>query len=118
MQVYDTDFLLAHGDGFRSQGGVGGLYPSMLKYLLRLHELYDFDVALFGHWHSTHWHRDAYINGTTKGIDEYALGLGFKDERPSQSLFVVTPEHGVTSKREIFAATLAEGWQPKKRGRR
>lgn len=115
VQVYDTRFLLEHGDGFRSAGGIGGLYPSMLKHLFKMHDLYDFDVSLMGHWHSTHWHYDAFVNGSLKGFDQYALSGGFHDEGPSQSLFTVTPERGVDLMRRVHAATPAEGWQKESR---
>lgn len=113
LKVYDTKFLLTHGDGFRSAGGVGGIYPSMLKYLMRAHEIYDFDVALMGHWHTTTWHRDAYINGSLKGYDQYAMQNRFYPEAPKQSLFIVTPEHGVTTQMSVLAARSNEGWQRK-----
>lgn len=100
VDVYDTTFLLSHGDGFRSQGGVGGLYPAMLKWLLRKHQLYsktirDFDYALIGHWHSDLWGQDFVVNGSIKGYDEYAKGNGFTFGVPSQQLFTVTPEYGI-----------------------
>ena len=108
VKVYDTTFLLSHGDQFRSQGGVGGIYPALLKWLLRAHELYsnmgqDFDYALLGHWHQLKWLDDCIINGSLKGYDEYAITNKFKFERPQQALFVVTPERGVTTRLEVHA---------------
>lgn len=108
VPVYDTRFLLSHGDSFRSAGGVGGLYPSMLKWLLRRHDFYsqtqdDFDYALIGHWHQPLWGQDFVVNGSLKGYDEYAKHNGFKFNAPSQQLFVVTPERGLTQRLEVFA---------------
>lgn len=108
IDVYDTTFLLTHGDGFRSAGGVGGLYPSLLKYMLRMHDLYsqtkrDFDYALMGHWHQALWGQDFVVNGSLKGYDEYAKDGGFKFEIPQQQLFVVTPERGITQRLTIQA---------------
>lgn len=119
FDVYDTRFLLTHGDAFRSAGGVGGLYPSMLKYLHRMHALYsahrnDFDYALLGHWHSLLWGPDFVVNGSLKGYDEYARTNGFGFERPQQALFVVTPENGVTMRLPVFASDpVDEGWAKK-----
>jgi predicted phosphodiesterase len=126
FDVYSTRFLLTHGDAFRSAGGVGGLYPSMLKYLLRMHQLYstardDFDVALLGHWHQYLTGKDFVVNGSLKGYDEYARSGGFTFERPQQALFVVTPENGITQSMPVFADDpVAEGWRrrPKKGARR
>lgn len=108
VDVYDTTLLLSHGDSFRSAGGVGGLYPSMLKWLLRRHAMYsdtkrDFDYALIGHWHQTLWGTDFFVNGSLKGYDEYAKGLGFSFERPQQQLFLVTPERGVIQRLSVHA---------------
>lgn len=108
VPVYDTRLLLSHGDQFRSQGGVGGLYPSLLKWLLRMHQQYsdtsqDFDYALIGHWHQTLSGQDYFVNGSLKGYDEYAKHLGFSFERPQQSMFLVTPERGIVQKLPVHA---------------
>lgn len=108
ISVYDTRFLLSHGDTFRSAGGVGGLYPSLLKWLLRRHSLYsqtkqDFDFALLGHWHQYLLGQDFFVNGSLKGYDEYAKQNGFGFERPLQSMFIVTPERGVIQRMPIHA---------------
>lgn len=125
FDVYETRFLLTHGDAFRSAGGVGGLYPSMLKYLLRMHALYstarnDFDYALMGHWHQLLWGQDFVVNGSLKGYDEYARSGGFAFERPQQALFIVTPENGITHRIPVFADDpVAEGWRkPSRKARR
>jgi hypothetical protein len=100
--------MLSHGDSFRSQGGVGGLYPSLLKWLLRRHAQYtqtrqDFDYALIGHWHQTLYGQDFFVNGSLKGYDEYAKQLGFTFERPQQSMFLITPERGVVQRLPVHA---------------
>ena len=46
VEVQGMRFLLSHGDSFRSSGGVGGLYPSLLKWLLRRHAVYGSGPAL------------------------------------------------------------------------
>lgn len=108
IEVYNTRFLLSHGDGFRSAGGVGGLYPSMLKWLLRKHQLYsttkkDFDFALIGHWHQDLWGQDFVVNGSLKGYDEYARHGGFTFGRASQQLFTVSPERGIVQRITVLA---------------
>jgi hypothetical protein len=108
VPVYNTKLMLSHGDSFRSQGGVGGLYPSLLKWLLRRHQQYtqtrqDFDYALIGHWHQTLYGQDFFVNGSLKGYDEYAKQLGFTYERPQQTLFLVTPERGVVQRLPVHA---------------
>ena len=121
FNIYETKFLMHHGDGFRSAGGVGGLYPSMLKWLLRTHQVYsimndDWEYAVMGHWHQMLWGPDFIVNGSLKGFDEYALSGKFGYELAQQALVVVTPEHGITNRMPIFAQDgVAEGWQ--KRGK-
>jgi predicted phosphodiesterase len=108
IDVYDTTLLLSHGDGFRSAGGVGGLYPSLLKWLLRKHDLYsqtkrDFDIACIGHWHQDLYGQDFVVNGSPKGYDEYAKDGGFKFAKPSQQLFTLTPERGMGQRLTVQA---------------
>lgn len=109
VQIYDTRFLLTHGDGFRSAGGVGGIYPSMLKFLLRKHSQFadtgqPWDVALMGHWHQYLTGPDFIVNGSLKGYDEYAARNGFGFEEPRQALAIVTPERGITQQMAVYAS--------------
>ena len=108
VEVYGTRFLLTHGDAFRSAGGIGGIYPSMLKFLLRKHAQFEavaqpWDVALMGHWHQLLFGPDFMVNGSLKGYDEYAAKNGFGFERPRQALALVTPERGVTLQMPVYA---------------
>lgn len=108
ITIHNTRFLLTHGDGFRSSGGVGGIYPSMAKFLHRKHELYaqvgkGWDVALMGHWHQLLWGSDFVVNGSLKGYDQYAKHGGFRFEKARQALFIVTPERGITTQTAVYA---------------
>lgn len=116
FDIYSTRFMASHGDGFRSAGGIGGLYPSLLKWVVRQHAIYsavgdDFDVAIFGHWHQFIRGRDFFGNGTLKGFDEYAFNNGFTYEPAQQALAIVSPTRGITSTLPIFAEDQeSEGW--------
>ncbi len=106
--IYSTRFLLSHGDSFRSAGGVGGIYPSMLKWLHRKHQLFDaigkpWDIAIMGHWHTYLTGPDFLVNGSLKGVDEYAMKMGFGFEPPRQALAIVTPERGVVQQMPVYA---------------
>lgn len=108
IDVYSTTFLLAHGDGFRSQGGVGGLYPAMLKWLLKRHQYYsavrrDYDYALLGHWHQPLWGTDFVVNGSLVGYNGYARDKGFVYTPAAQQLFTVTPERGIGARLTVHA---------------
>lgn len=106
-RIYDTTFHQVHGDGFRSAGGIGGIYPSLLKYLHRMDSMWaaqgkTIDMHLLGHWHSLIFGPNFCINGSSKGFDEYAKKNGFGFERPQQALMVVTPENGVAQRLPVF----------------
>lgn len=108
VSIYDTRLLLTHGDGFRSAGGIGGIYPSMLKFLLRKHAQFEavaqpWDIAVMGHWHTYLTGPDFIVNGSLKGYDEYAAKNGFGFELPRQALAIVTPERGVTMQLPVYA---------------
>lgn len=107
-KVYETTFHQVHGDGFRSAGGVGGIYPSLLKYLARMDQLWAahgkvIDCHLLGHWHQYHPDDRFIINGSLKGYDEYAKRNGFGFEEPRQALAIVTPERGITQHLKVCA---------------
>jgi len=106
--IYGTVFHQIHGDQFRSAGGIGGLYPSMLKYLHRMDSLYAsqgqrVDYHLLGHWHQYLTGPNFIVNGSLKGYDEYAKTSGFGFEKPRQALAVVTPERGVVQQMPVYA---------------
>jgi len=105
FDIYDTRFLLDHGDKFRGGGGVGGIYPPLLKWVTRMMNIPSrrFDIAVIGHWHQLIYHTNVFVNGSLKGYDEYAKNNGFSFERPQQLLFFVTPENGVTIRSQVFA---------------
>lgn len=108
VQVQNTRFLLTHGDGFRSSGGVGGIHPSLNKFLDRKAQMYarankPWDIALMGHWHQLIFTDRCIVNGSLKGYDQYAKAGGFGFEKPRQALFLVTPERGITTQTAVYA---------------
>lgn len=97
-----------HGDAFRYQGGVGGIYPAMLRYLLREQSLWanfghHIDYHLLGHWHQYLAGPNFIVNGSLKGYDEYAMKNAFGYEPPRQAFAVVTPERKITMQMPIYA---------------
>lgn len=107
LKVYDTNFLLVHGDGFRGGGGVGGIYPPLLKYLYRQAGMWAaigerVDYTLMGHWHSLIFGQNFIVNGSSKGFDEYARRNGFGFEEARQALFFVTPERGMSTQLAVY----------------
>ncbi|CAB4202059.1 hypothetical protein UFOVP1360_44 [uncultured Caudovirales phage] len=106
--IYSTTFHQVHGDGFRSAGGVGGIYPSMLKYIARMDQLWaqqgtHIDCHLFGHWHQYLTGPNFIVNGSLKGYDEYAKRSGFGFEKARQALAIITPERGIVQQMPVYA---------------
>lgn len=106
--IYGTTFHQSHGDAFRSAGGVGGLYPSMLKHIHRLDAMWaaqgvSVDCHLFGHWHQLIFGPNFCVAGSLKGYDEYARSAAFRPEPPRMPLLIVTPERGIVQQMPVYA---------------
>lgn len=101
FQIYNTKFLLTHGDQFHGGTGISGLMAPLMLGMHRKQKRQNqiqkpFDIMMMGHWHQYH-HTDSFIvNGSVKGYDEFAHQLNLPFERPQQALFIVHPENGVT----------------------
>lgn len=113
VPVHDTKMLVTHGDMVRGGGGIGGIWPPIMRMLAKLRPVYDFDFAVLHHWHQLIQAPAAglVVNGSTKGWDEYAQVSGFPPEPPQQALFTVAPGHGVTFSAPVHVQDrAAEGW--------
>lgn len=106
-------FLLTHGDNLGVKGGDGiiGAIGPIVRGSVKLGRNQsqigrDFDTLLLCHWHTYIPRSDAapvIVNGTLKGFDEYAhLGLRVPYSRPTQALFFVHEELGITCQWPIY----------------
>ena len=102
IPVYDKKYLFAHGNQFKYSGGVGGIYPSMLKWYLRMAKLFKIDKAFIGHWHSAINIKEIVVNGSIVGYDSYAMSFGFDYEEPQQQLLFINKQRGVISHIPIY----------------
>jgi hypothetical protein len=99
--VYDVKFLQTHGDQFKGGTGIAGLFSPIMLGMARKQSRQQsvkspFDLMIIGHWHQ-YIHTDKLIiNGSVKGMDEYAYGLNVPAEDPKQALFIVHPDYGIT----------------------
>lgn len=117
VRIYDTNFLLTHGDQFRGGSGIAGaLSPLMIGHARKVRRNMatdsPFDHLVMGHWH-TYWSgKGIMVNGSSKGIDEYAYIGNFDYEPPQQAMWLTTPEHGVTFSWPLMVAESRkkEGW--------
>ncbi len=109
IQIYDHGHLITHGDQVSGGGGIGGIYPPIMRMRARKHQRYmatgkSFDTLWLGHWHQYISTPSMIVNGSMKGFDEYALLMGFGFEQPQQALAVVTPEKNITFQAPVFCA--------------
>jgi len=116
VTIYNTNYLLSHGDQFRGGSGISGaMAPLMLgqhrKAVRQLATDEPMDVMVIGHFHQMLWLPGLVVGGTMKGIDEFAFGHNFRPEPPTQAFWVTSPEHGPTIHAPVHVSKREdEGW--------
>ena len=106
VEIHDTLYLLTHGDQVKGGGGIGGIWPPIMRMLARKRQRYSTDfIAVMGHWHQLIMapSQGLIVNGSLKGYDEYAAHiLNAPPERPQQAAWLTTAENGPTLQFPIF----------------
>jgi len=110
FSVAGQRFLLTHGNALGVKGGdgiIGALGPiARGSVKLKNSEFKigrEFDYLIMGHWHQELWIGRVIVNNALKGYDEYArLFLRAEPSRPSQCLWFVHPEHGITARVSVY----------------
>ncbi len=108
-RVYNTTYLLTHGDQIGGGSGVGGFWPSMMKTAHRKQQRSvkggsgGFDYMVCGHFHKYGSVSNVIVNGSLKGYDEWVYKMNFDFERPIQALWITHPEHGIISHTPVYA---------------
>lgn len=107
VTIYDWGHLLTHGDQVHGGGGIGGIWPPIMRMRARKAQRaldigQPFETLWMGHWHQYISTPYLVINGSTKGLDEYAWLSNFGYEVPQQALAIVTPEHNITVQAPVF----------------
>jgi len=115
--VYNKTFLLTHGDQFRGGSGISGIFSPLFIGHARKQKRQQavkkpFDIMMMGHWHQYIHTVTLIVNGSIKGMDEYAYISNFGYERPQQALFIVHPTLGITYRMPVQCDPLA-GEAPK-----
>lgn len=107
FRVYGHRYLLTHGDQFKGGNGIAGsLMPiergrhkkSTREISLDRH----FDTMILGHFHQLMQLPHLIVNGSLKGLDEWAFQMNFGFERPAQALWITHPENGITFQMPIY----------------
>jgi hypothetical protein len=115
FSVYGHRFLLTHGDSLGVKGGdgiIGALGPIMrgsIKVSRSEAQIgRDFDTIVMGHWHQYLTLPGLIVNNSLKGYDEFArLALRAPYSRPSQALWFVHPQHGITAHWQVYLEAAA-----------
>lgn len=118
VQVYDTRFLATHGDQFKGGSGISSMLSPLLLGAHRKTRRAaaagkPYDTMVMGHWHQSLWFpsKGLIVSGTVMGFDEYAFVGNMEPEPPQQTLWIATPEHGITFPMSVFVQDrVAEGW--------
>ena len=116
IKIYGHGHLITHGDQVSGGGGIGGIYPPIMRLRARKAQRYlatgaNFKTLWMGHWHQYISTPSLIINGSLKGVDEYAFISNFSFEQPQQAMAIVTPKHNVTIQAPIFVEDkLKEVW--------
>jgi hypothetical protein len=107
FRIFNTRFLLTHGDQFRGGDGIigpiGPLFRGNQKKLARNSAVdMAYDVMMCGHWHQYIQLARLLVNGSMKGYDEYAFTNNFGFEPPQQALCVVHERYGITFRMPVL----------------
>jgi hypothetical protein len=100
-RIYGHRYLLTHGDQFRGGDGmIGALGPIIRgdhKKRSRNAQInMEYDTLLMGHFHQYIHLTRLIVNGSLKGMDEYAYSNNFGFEEPQQALWLTHPKYGIT----------------------
>lgn len=100
LPIFDEHHLFVHGDAARGGGGIGGIWPPIMRYTTKLRDVYaaqqqPIDQVNMGHFHQYVIGRGFLVNGSGKGYDEYARRSAFAPEPAQQALYAVAPDRGV-----------------------
>jgi hypothetical protein len=113
---YGRKVLLTHGDQVSGGAGIGGIWPPIMRLDARKSARQaavnqPYDLMILGHWHQLVFGPKFIVNGSLKGLDEYAFIGNFGFEPPQQACWLMTPEHGRTFVAPILPQDRqAEGW--------
>lgn len=102
ISLFDKKYLVAHGHQFKYAGGIGGIFPSMLRWFSGMAKTLGVETAFIGHYHQSIFTKRVIVNGSSKGYDAYALGKNLEYEKPSQNLILLDSQYGFCSYQPII----------------
>lgn len=107
-RIYNTRYLLTHGDKFTGGNGITGPLLPWMRGDMKTRKQYSamgkpYDVLVMGHWHQLRYLEGIIVNGCLPGFNEYAMSMGFGYEPPQQALWLTHPSRGITFREAIWA---------------
>jgi hypothetical protein len=102
--IQDWNFLLLHGDGIKGFAGIPyygmrRMDSQMSQLLVTQKDTYPHYICI-GHFHDANSLSKIggriIMNGSVKGADGFSIGKMFTASEPSQTIFSVHPDHGIT----------------------
>lgn len=116
--VYETRYLLTHGDQFRGGTGISAMLAPLLlgahrKTRRQAAAGRPYDVMVLGHFHSSLFYpsRGLIVGGSVIGYNEFAYQQNLEPEPPQCAFWLTTSERGITVSAPVFVADrAAEGW--------
>ena len=102
LDIYGRKILFCHGFQFKSAGGIGGIYPPMLRWFGKMNQTIKIDKAFIGHWHQSIYTKEVCVNGSLKGMDAFAMGHGLAYEEPQQAYVILNKKRGFIFYSPIF----------------
>lgn len=116
IESYDHKVMVTHGDQATGGGGIGGIWPPLMRLDARKRQRQEavrqgYDLLVMGHWHTLTYGPSFIVNGSLKGYDEFAFDLNLGYEVPQQAAWLMVPERGKTWTAPIFSQDRdEEGW--------
>lgn len=112
-RIYQHRYLLTHGDQFRGGDGmIGALGPIIRgdhKKRSRNAQIdMEYDTLCLGHWHQYIHLTRLIVNGSLKGLDEYAYNNNFGFEPPQQALWITHPKYRITYRMPVYVDKYRE----------
>lgn len=102
VSLLNKKILFAHGYEFKYQGGIGGIYPPMLRWFFKISKSLRVDKAFIGHWHQPIFTEQCVVNNSLKGFDAYAMDKGMDFQPPSQNLILLDSRYGFCMYQQVF----------------
>lgn len=97
FEVFGRRYLLTHGDQARGGGGIGGVWPPIMRLTARKQQRQaglgrPFEHLFLGHWHQLTFGPQFTVNGSVVGYSAFSAECNFPVEDPQQAVVYVTPE--------------------------